>query len=175
MHRSRVVTREEAIVRIRANDVTLDLGGRTVENAVPNGMTMIWFSKFVVGERGGTRLRNASISNGHLISPGATGIGIDLTASKPYGPRSLEIAAVPVGGKVTDVFVATAHLIASMTISAGKRAILIDGKNNVIRNNRIVVDAATAIVAQGPGLVIENNVIEVQERLVDAEQARPDA
>ncbi len=49
-----------------------------------------------------------------------------------------------------------------MTIAAGKRAILIDGRNNIIRNNHIVVDGVTAIVAQGPGLVIEDNVIEVR-------------
>jgi hypothetical protein len=35
----------------------------------------------------------------------------------------------------------------------------------VIRNNRITVDAATAIVAQGPGIIIENNVIEVRNHL----------
>ena len=153
----------EAMIRIRANDVTLDLAGHTVSNGMRHGMTLIWFSKFAIGTRGGTRLRHAHIRNGQLSSPGPTGIGIDLTASKPYGQRSLQPASIPDGLRSSEVFEDTRHLIESMNIDSGKRGIQLDGQNNIIRNNRIVVDGATAIVAQGPGIIIEDNIIEVRK------------
>lgn len=156
---------EEALVRIRSSGVTLDLGGHTVSNAMQHGMTMIWFSRFAVGETGGTRLLTARIANGHLVSPGSSGVGIDLTASMPYGQRSLQPAPAPEGGRASELFADTRHLVESMTIAAGKRGIQMDGRGNVIRNNLIVVDSPTAIVAQGPGIVIENNVIEVRNDL----------
>lgn len=160
-----VFAQVESIVRIRANDVTINLAKHTVSNEMRPGMTMIWFSRFARGKPDGTRLRRARISNGRLVSPGAMGVGIDLLASKPYGTRSLEIAPLPDGAQLEDRFEDTRHLIDFMIIVAGKRGIQIDGKNNVIRNNRIVVDSATAIVAQGPGTVIENNIIEVRNNL----------
>jgi hypothetical protein len=97
LRQTQVFAREEAVIRIRSSGVTLDLGGHSVANVMQKGMTAIWFSKFAPGERGGARLRNASILNGRLFSPFASGIGIDLTASKPYGPGSLHIASVPAG------------------------------------------------------------------------------
>jgi len=161
LRRSPVYARHEAVIRIRADDVNIDLSGHSVSNAMQDGLTLIWFSKFVVGEQGGARLSRASIANGILLSPGAAGVGIDLTASNLYGAHSLQFAPVPPGTTKQEFFKDTSHLIESVRIHAGKRAILIDGKNNVIRNNRITVDGTTAIVAQGPGVVIENNVIEV--------------
>lgn len=152
----------EAIIRIEANNVSLDLADHTISNTARPGMAMIWFSKFAVGVRGGTRLQNAHIANGMLRSPGITGVGIDLTASRPYGPRSLQIASIPTDSSTRDFFEDTRHVVESMTISAGKHGILLDGMNNNIRNNHIVVDGKTAIVAQGPGLVLEDNVIEVR-------------
>lgn len=153
----------ESMIRIRANDVTLDMAGHTVSNEMRPGMTLIWFSKFTRGEPDGTRLRQIRVRNGKLVSPGPLGIGIDLLASKPYGSRSLLAVSPPEGVQVTDLFEDTRHVVDSMTIVAGKRAVEIDGKNNVIRNNRMVIDGATAIVAQGPGIVIENNLIEVRD------------
>ena len=168
-----VFAREEALVRIRSSGVTLDLGGHTVSNAMQHGMTMIWFSRFAVGESGGTRLLTARIANGHLVSPGSSGVGIDLTASRPYGQRSLQPAPVPEGVRASDLFADTRHIVESMTIAAGKRGIQLDGRDNIIRNNLIIVDSPIAIVAQGPGIVIENNVIEVRNDLSQfSEQAK---
>lgn len=59
----------------------------------------------------------------------------------------------------------TAHVIEDLVIRAGAAGIVIDGINNVIRNNRIIVEGPVAIVSKGPGLVLENNVIEVSDRL----------
>lgn len=167
----------EAIIRIQADDVWIDLAGHTVSNSARPGMTMIWFSKFAEDMVGGTRIKSARIGNGRLESPGVTGIGIDLTASKRYGPVSLQVAPINDGMTIYSVFADTRHVIESMSITAGRLAIQLDGSNNTIRNNRILVDGATAIIAQGPGIVIEDNIIEVRNdfRGFDARDRKEEA
>src|SRR5690606_26291091 len=87
-------------------------------------------------------------------------------SAQRYGPRGFgEPAALAPGQSLAEVFRQTRHRLEHLTIDAGRRAILIDGRDNVIRHNRIVVDGYTAIVAQGPGIVIEDNLIEVRADL----------
>jgi hypothetical protein len=156
----------DGIILIGADDVDLDLGGHLVSNERGLGYTLIKHYRYEPS-RGHTHwFSGTHISNGRLWSPGSRGIGLRLVSANRYGPAGFgTVAAVRFGTGLEDVFVDTRHRVEDLEIDAGRRAILIDGRNNIIRNNRIVVDGATAIVAQGPGLVIEDNVIEVRNDL----------
>lgn len=160
-----VFAREESMIRIAVGGVTLDLANHTVSNAMPHGLVIIWFHSFSSRSRDLTRFTNTRIANGRLVSPWSNGIGIDLTRPEPYGPLKLQVAPLANGARLSDVFEDTRHVVESMTIRAGKRGIQLDGANNVIRRNHIIVDGTTAIVAQGPGIVIEDNLIEVRNEL----------
>lgn len=161
IRRKAVRAQDEAMIRVRASDATLDMAGHTVSNEMGPGMTIIWFSRFSPEAATPVRPRNVRVTNGGLVSPGPMGVGVDLLAPKTYGKRSLDLAPVPEGANIADAFEETRHMIDTMSIVAGKRGIQMDGRNNVIRNSRIIVDGTTAIVAQGPGTLIENNIIEV--------------
>lgn len=162
---SNVFAREESMIRIAASNVTLDLAGRTVSNAMPHGLAIVWFSSLSAGSREIASFNNARITNGRLVSLWSNGVGLDLTRPEPYGPGKLQPAPLADGLRLSDVFEDTRHVVESMTIHAGKRAIQLDGANNVIRRNHLVVDGTTAIAAQGPGIVIEDNLIEVRNDL----------
>src|SRR5690606_24320029 len=84
-------------------------------------------------------------------------------SAQRYGPGGFgDLAALAPGQSLAEVFRQTSHRLEHLVIDAGRRAILIDGRDNIIRHNRIVVDGYTAIIAQGPGTVIEDNLIEVR-------------
>lgn len=156
----------DALILIGTDDIRLDLGGHTVANRRALGYTLVKHYRYEPGRRQTHWIRGTHVRNGRLLSPGSRGIGLRLTSAGMYAPDGFgALAAIPDGRTAEDVFAETAHLVEGLDIDAGHRAVLIDGKRNVIRNNRIVVDSATAIVAQGPGVVIENNVIEVRNDL----------
>jgi len=153
----------DGIILIGEDDVDLDLGGQLVSNERSLGYTLIKHYRYEPGRRQAHWFARTRISNGKLRSPGSRGIGMRLVAANRYGPAGFgTAAAVPPGEDLPDVLLDTRHRIEGLDIAAGRRAILIDGRNNTIRNNHIVVDGVTAIVAQGPGLVLEDNVIEVR-------------
>ena len=155
----------EAVVLIGADGIRLDLGGHVVSNERSLGYTLIKHYDYQPGRSQIHRFTGTHVRNGRLISPGSRGVGLRLVSAgvEPNGFSAL--AEFPAGTQPVGAFAATSHLVEDLTIQAGYRAILIDGRNNVIRNNRIVVDSATAILAHGPGIVIENNVIEVKNDL----------
>ncbi|MGE0798120.1 MAG: right-handed parallel beta-helix repeat-containing protein [Lautropia sp.] len=160
------------IVRIGSDDVTLDLRQYTISNQwTPHGMPLIDFHRGDPARAGFGHLRS-TLRNGTLISPGPFGGGIQLRFPGLLGTSDRgHPAKVPPDTALADVFPDTRHLIENLTIHAGRHAIVIDGRNNVIRNNRLIVDGETAIIAIGPGTVIEDNDIEVrgQRRDVSAD------
>ncbi len=153
----------DALVLIGADDVVLDLQGHTVLNARTPGYTLVRQDRHVPGRVQSHWFAGTVVRNGRLSSPGSAGTAIRLVSAQRYGPRGFgDLAALAPDQSLPDVFRRTAHRLEHLVIDAGRRAILIDGRDNVIRNNRIVVDGYTAIVAQGPGIVIEDNLIEVR-------------
>jgi hypothetical protein len=164
--RERTTIGGDGVILIGAHDVRLDLRGHAISNDRALGYTLVKHYQHVPGRKHVHWFKRTHIRNGSLVSPGSKGIALRLIAAGMYGPEGFgTVAEVPQGAQPADIFLDTSHLIDGLKIEAGRRAILIDGKNNVIRNNRITVDAATAIVAQGPGIIIENNVIEVRNHL----------
>ena len=153
----------DAIVLIGADDVSLDLNGHSIANERQLGYTLVKHYRYEPGRGHFHSFARTRISNGSLVSPGSRGIAIRLVSAGAYGRTSFGVPVqVPTGMEAADVYADTGHLIEDLAVHAGSRAILVDGRNNVIRNNRITVDGTTAIVAQGPGIVIENNLIEVR-------------
>lgn len=153
----------DAIVLVGADDIHLDLGGHTVANAREPGYTLVRHDRHVPGRVQSHWFAGTVVRNGYLVSPGGAGTAIRLVSAQRYAPQGFgEPAALVPGQSLDDVFRRTRHRLEHLTIAAGRRAILIDGRDNVIRHNRIVVDGYTAIVAQGPGVVIEDNLIEVR-------------
>ena len=153
----------DALVLIGADEVVLDLGGHTVANARAPGYTLVRQDRHVPGRVQSHWFAGTVVRNGHLASPGSAGTALRLVSAPRYGPRGFgDPAAFAPGQSLADVFRRTRHRLEHLVIDAGRRAILIDGQDNVIRQNRIVVDGHTAIVAQGPGVVIEDNLIEVR-------------
>ena len=155
----------EALILISADDVSLDLWGHVLSNDRDLGYSLLRLYEHIPGARRPNWFARTKVRNGFLISPGSKGTGLSMIARDSYRPGFGTPVPVPPGLHLTDIYRDTSHLIETLNIRAGKRAILIDGRNNVIRNNRITVDAITAIVAQGPGIIIENNVIEVRNDL----------
>jgi hypothetical protein len=156
----------DAIVLIGADDVSLDLGGHTIANDRELGYTLVRHDRYEPGRGHSHAFARTRVGNGRLLSPGSRGIGIRLVSTGPYGSAAFG-APVPLsaGRMPVNVFPDTAHRVEDLVIEAGSRAILIDGRNNIIRNNRITLQGITAIVAQGPGVVIENNLIDVRADL----------
>lgn len=158
----------DGIILIGADDVSLDLGGNLVSNERSHGYTLIKHYYYEPGRRHSNWFSRTHIRNGRLLSPGSKGIGVRLIAANRYGPAGFgTLADSPMGKHLATVFLDTRHVVEGLQIEAGSRAILIDGRNNTIRNNHIIVDSATAIIAQGPGIVIEDNVIEVRNDFRD--------
>ena len=162
----------DAIVLIGADDVSIDLDGHAIANERELGYTLVRHYRYEPGRGHFHAFVRSHIRNGSLRSPGSRGIGIRLVSSRSNEPAARPPEGglapafgtplrIPPGRTPTDVFIDTGHLLEDLVVEAGSRAILLDGKNNVIRNSRIVVHSATAIVAQGPGTLIENNLIEV--------------
>lgn len=154
----------DQIATISSDDVSIDLKGYAIENYwYPDGFSLIkYFRKDSPQYPDGAGFLRSTIRNGILISPGRTGAGIDFRSFE-YKPR-LDSPAIriPDGATLESHFRDTSHLIEHLTLEADLVGILIEGKNNVIRNNRIVINADRAIVAIGPNLVLEDNVIEVR-------------
>ena len=151
---------------MQSDDVELDLSNHLVSNDREAGYTLL--SHFNYTPSGSTyrNIRRTSIRNGTLRSPYADGIGVWL--AKNSGLFLAEVLApYRLGGRVqlVEPESETAHLLENLTIDATKLAILIDGRNNIIRNCRIIVDSSTAFVSRGAGLIFENNVIEVRDTL----------
>ena len=156
----------DAIILIGADDVQLDLRNHVVSNDRSLGYTLIRHYRYEPGQRHVHWFVRTHVSNGRLQSPGSKGVGLRLLAAGHYGPAGVgSMADFALGKKAADQFIDTGHLIEGLEIEAGSRGIVIDGSNNIIRNNRIIVDGNTAIIAQGPGIVIEGNVIEVRNDL----------
>ena len=153
----------DAIVLIGADDVGIDLAGHSISNDRELGYTLLRHYRYEPGRGHFHAFVRTRIHNGRLFSPGSRGVGIRLVSSRTYDTLGF---GTPVrmaqASKPAKVFRDTSHMLEDLQIEAGSRAILIDGSNNVIRNNRIVVDSATAIDAQGPGELIENNLIQVR-------------
>ena len=153
----------DAIVLVGADDVSLDLAGHRISNDRELGYTLLRHYRYEPGRGHFHAFVRTRIHNGRLFSPGSRGVGIRLASSRAYdSPGFGRPVRLPQAARPADVFRDTGHVLEELEIEAGSRAILVDGSNNVIRNNRIVVDSATAIVAQGPGVLIENNLIEVR-------------
>jgi hypothetical protein len=94
------------------------------------------------------------------------GVGLRLLSmGKGAGRNQGRPVALERGQQPKDHFPATADLLERLVVRGGRHAIVIDGRNNVIRDNHLVVDSSTAIVATGPGLVLEGNDIEVRGAL----------
>ncbi len=156
----------DAIVLVAADDVSLDLAGHGISNERELGYTLVRHYRYQPGRGHDHAFARTRIHNGSLISPGSRGVAIRLVSAKPRGDAEFGVPApVPAGKTAADVHVDTAHRLENLVIAAGNRAVLIEGTNNVIRDSRIAVDSATAIVAQGPGVMIENNLIEVRADL----------
>ena len=174
----------DAIVLIGADDVSLDLGGHAIVNERESGYTLVRHYRYEPGRGHFHAFVRSRIRNGSLRSPGSRGIGIRLVSSRSHEPFEGGLAPawregaqcqgcngesggfgtpvrIPPGKAPADVFPDTGHVLEDLVVEAGSHAILLDGKNNVIRNSRIIAHSDTAIVAQGPGTVIENNRIEV--------------
>lgn len=153
----------DAIVLVGADDVTLDLAQHTVANGRVPGYTLVRQDRHIPGRSQSHWFTGTVVRNGRLLSPGSTGIGIRLVSAQRYGPRGFGEPAVGAPGQALEqLFADTRHRLEQLDIAAGHRAVLMDGRGNVIRDSRIVVDGYTAIVAQGPGVVIEDNLIEVR-------------
>lgn len=153
------------LATIQANDVTLDLSAHELRNERASGMTLVSHYKyFKYGHKQPFQFKRTRVRNGALNSIG--GLGIVLVTPVDPSPRSVYL---PDTGDRADSLSTgdgiTAHVVENLTIRAGVAGIIIDGVDNVIRNNRIIVDGPVAIVAKGPGLILENNVIEVSDRL----------
>lgn len=156
----------DAIVLVGADDVTLDLAQHTVANGRVPGYTLVRQDRHIPGRSQSHWFTGTVVRNGRLLSPGSTGIGIRLVSAQRYGPRGFGEPAVGAPGQALEqLFADTRHRLEQLDIAAGHRAVLMDGRGNVIRDSRIVVDGYTAIVAQGPGTVIEDNLIEVRADL----------
>jgi hypothetical protein len=156
----------DAVFLIGASDIQLDLTGHRVENERALGYTLIKHYRYEPGHPQDHRFSRTRIVNGRLLSPGSRGIGIQLGSAAMQGTEySASGPQAAAGDAAGDRSESSGHLLENLTIEAGQRAILLEGRNNVIRNSHIIVDSATAIVAQGPGIVIENNVIEVRNDL----------
>ncbi len=156
----------DAIVLVGADDVSLDLAGHGISNDRELGYTLLRHHRYEPGRGHFHAFVHTRIHNGSLFSPGSRGVGIRLVSSRTYDtPGFGKPVRLAQADRPANVFRDTAHVLEDLRIEAGRHAILVDGSNNVIRNNRIVVDSATAIVAQGPGVLIEDNVIEVRADL----------
>ncbi len=169
LRRSEQVAHGVTVALVESDRVALDLAGHTIANQRLFGVTLIGHFRYRTPgtpplTHAEATIRSTTIRNGRLISPYRDGIGIRLGRLPGDGLliRTRPVA-IPQGQSVTTFFPETRHLIEDLTIEAGNSAILIDGRDNVIRNNRIIVDSAAAIIAMGPGLVLENNLIEVRD------------
>lgn len=159
----------DQIVSMSADDIKLDLNGRSIENHwYPDGFPLIKFYREEdVQFPDGAGFVRTTVRNGVMLSDGESGVGIDFRSFEyQIGDGGVAIK-IPVGETPKSYFRDTSHLIELLTLNAGLAGILIEGKNNTIRNNRIVVSGDRAIVATGPNLVLEGNVIEVRGSLTD--------
>lgn len=162
--RFKISNDDVGIVSVLGDDVSFDLRGHRIENRwYPNGGALLFLFGPDSTYEEGFVIRRTTIRNGRMISPGRSGVAIDLVATGPRGLRNVGRTDEARAGRVSPTaFAPTAHRIENMTLGAGRHAILIDGRDNVIRGNRIVVEGSTAIVATGPGVVIEDNDIDVR-------------
>lgn len=152
------------MVTISADDVQLDLSGYAIRNEwFPEGIAMLRFYRPMVGyEMQGPGFERLTIRNGSFISPGESGIGLDLQSNE-YRDASIGPGVDrPPGDTPSTHFRDTRHVIEDLRIEAGQVGIILQGKNNIVRNNRIVIDEDNAIIATGPNLLLENNLIEVR-------------
>ena len=118
-------------------------------------------------EKQGPGFERLTVRNGSFISPGESGVGLDLRSNE-YQRAFDEIKVqIPRGETLISHFRNTAHVIERLHLEVGQAGLLIEGKNNAIRNNRIVIDADRAIIATGPNLILEDNVIEVRGIITD--------
>lgn len=163
--RGRVISHQgHEMVTISSDDVLLDLSGYAIKNEwFPKGIAMVRFYRPMGGyEAQGAGFERLTIRNGSFKSPGESGIGLDLQSNEYRKAFDDLRVKIPFGETPVSFFRNTGHIIENLRLEAGRTGIIIQGKNNVVRNTRIVIDADNAIISTGPNFVLENNVIEVR-------------
>lgn len=162
------------LVTISSDGVTLDLSGHLIGNEwQPKGITMIRFLRYNGGYQFGDEgFRKLTIRAGRFKSPGESGVGFDLRSEDYKRNSEVSPVRIPGGESPQSFFRDTSHVIEDVTLDTGNIAIMIDGANNVIRNNRIVVNGSRALIATGPNLILENNIIEIRGRPSEIESIK---
>jgi hypothetical protein len=152
----------------KARDLNLDLSGYLVTGAPFDDTTGI------VAQRGASVIR---VHNGVVRTPGTEGVGV---AMAPYKDPSYvkfkheDIRAmkwVEYNLKTNDYDLtdpwnylpATHYTAENLKIESGGRGVIMSGTGNVLRNNVIEVESATAAYLYGPGSVIEGNTFIVHQ------------
>lgn len=172
--RGRAVSHQgHEMVTISADDVQLDLSGFAIRNEwFPKGIAMLRFYRPMGGyEMQGPGFERLTIRNGSFISPGESGIGLDLQSNEYREASGRHGVDIPPGETPSTYFRDTRHVIENLRIEAGQVGIIVQGKNNIVRNNRIVINEENAIIATGPNLILENNVIEIRGTITDYAKA----
>lgn len=160
-----------ALVNIAASDVVLDLNGHTLS------LGWSWRGKGVIGISAGRNLRNITIRNGRIehFSQGVSiGNQVWLIAKD---------AAEMARNRDAETFGQSGHVIENVAFEGVDTAVLLQGRNSIVRNNQITgtrhTEAAavrdksvnptgstplagggvSVILVHGPGNRVENNEI----------------
>jgi hypothetical protein len=153
----------------KTHDVDIDLQGHLVTGAPFKNTT-------------GLRASDPSTAivrfhNGIVKTPGPEGVGV---AMAPYkDPHNTELSEEdeppsrgvfsdkPTGPRVVPLLwnylPPTNHTAENLKIESGGRGVIMSGTGNVLRNNVIEVESATAAYLYGPGSVIEGNTFIVHQ------------
>jgi hypothetical protein len=145
----------------RAHDVEADLRGHLVTGEPFEN---------VIGVRARERTSLIKIRNGFIRTPGRHGVGVLMAHHKnpgrfatepgpedlpPIDPRSLNVP--------WNYLPPTQYTAENLQIESGGRGAIMSGTGNVLRNNIIEVESATAAYLYGPGSVIEGNTFIVHQ------------
>lgn len=120
---------------------------------------------------------NVSVRNGIIKTPGPQGIGIAAAQHKTPGtgaksPEDQRPMTRATPDRITlkyefsdpwNYLPPTNYVLESLRIESGGRGVILGGTGNVLRNNTIEVDSATAAYIYGPGAVIEGNTFIVHQ------------
>lgn len=157
------------IVTLSADDIEINLQKHSISNNwYPAGITLFRYFNYEGSSFGrGRGFLRTTIREGKLSSPGDRGVALDLLSTEYPLVRGTKIAKLPEGATADQHFRETNHLIESLDIRSGEAGILVEGKGNVIRNNKIIIDGDRALLSRGPKLVLENNEIEIKGALTD--------
>lgn len=164
---------ENGIIGLGTDHIDLDLAGHLLDAGPYRDVAAIavWISPT---KRQENYHQDLTIRNGRINTPGAGGVGIDISGGSSYclnlskvtydkgTPGLCPMEDDKTARTRTRFFDApldpnTRYLIENMHIHAGGRAVSMGGGNNTLRNNTFEVDGHTAIVMYGPHPVIENN------------------